>query len=355
MLETLRGGDVAQPDRRPTMKDVATLARVSLSTVSRYVNGDPGRPDLAERIAQAIDLLGYQRDLTASTLRRADRASASIGVLVADVGNPFFAAVLRGIEEVARARGCLTVAASSDESPARERELATALTARRIDGLVVVPAGTDSGYLRADRQLAVPLAFVDRAPRFLDADTVLSDNAGGTATAIRHLVERGHRRIGFLGDRHDMHTCLERLRGYRSALAGLVDDPALVRLDLDGSTAGAAVRDLLALPDPPTALFAAQNLLTVGAIRALRELGRHREVALVGFDDLPLADLLEPSVTVVAQRPVDLGRAAAELLFSRIDGYDGPTRTVTVATDFVARDSSRVRPRSDDQDRPASL
>src|SRR3954454_13112223 len=108
------------------MKDVATLAGVSLSTVSRFVNGDPGRADLAARIAQAIDLLGYQRDLTASTLRRADRASASIGVLVADVRNPFFAAVLRGIEEVARARGCLTVAASSDESPARERELATA-------------------------------------------------------------------------------------------------------------------------------------------------------------------------------------------------------------------------------------
>src|SRR4051812_33324437 len=135
------------------MKDVATLARVSLSTVSRFVNGDPGRPDLAERIAQAIDLLGYQRDLTASTLRRADRASASIGVLVADVGNPFFAAVLRGVEEAARARGCLTVAASSDEDPARERELAGALTARRIDGLIVVPAGTDSSYLRADRQI----------------------------------------------------------------------------------------------------------------------------------------------------------------------------------------------------------
>src|SRR5438874_2180512 len=155
----------SEPDgRRPTMKDVATLANVSLSTVSRFVNGEPGRPELVARIQQAIDLLGYQRDLTASTLRRADRASASIGVVVADVGNPFFAAVLRGIEEVARARGSLTVAASSDEDPARERELAPALVARRIDGLIVVPAGDDSGHLRTGRG---PLALVDRPPRYL--------------------------------------------------------------------------------------------------------------------------------------------------------------------------------------------
>src|SRR2546430_15281549 len=163
--------------RRPTMKDVATLANVSLSTVSRFVNGEPGRPELVARIQQAIDLLGYQRDLTASTLRRSDRASASIGVVVADVGNPFFAAVLRGVEEVARARGSITVAASSDEDPARERELATALVARRVDGLIVVPAAADSSYPPARRHPGLPLAFVDRPPRYLDADPVLSDHA----------------------------------------------------------------------------------------------------------------------------------------------------------------------------------
>ncbi len=200
--------------RRPTMKDVAMLARVSLSTVSRFVNGETARPELVARIQAAIDLLGYERDLTASTLRRADRASASIGVLVADVGNPFFAAVLRGIEEVARARGSVTVAASSDEDAARERELAAALIARRIDGLIVVPAADGSP------PRGVPLAFVDRPPRALDADTVLSDNAGGTRAAIRHLIARGHSRIGFLGDHERIFTCAERLRGYREALAG---------------------------------------------------------------------------------------------------------------------------------------
>jgi LacI family transcriptional regulator len=338
---------VAQVDgRRPTMKDVATLARVSLSTVSRFVNGDPGRPELAARIEQAIALLGYQRDLTASTLRRADRASASIGVLVADVGNPFFAAVLRGIEEVARARGSLTVAASSDEDPARERELAAALMARRIDGLVVVPAAEDSSHLRGGRHGGVPLSFVDRPPRYLDADTVLSDNAGGMAAATRHLIGRGHRRIGFLGDHERIYTCAERLRGYREALAGagLPADPALVRLELDQAAVAGAIDALIAAPEPPTALLASQNLLTIGAVHALRDRGLQRRIAFVGFDDVPLADALEPSVSVVAQQPVTLGRRAAELLFGRIEGYDGASRTILVDTELVRRQSSELSP-----------
>jgi LacI family transcriptional regulator len=320
------------------MKDVATLAKVSLSTVSRFVNGEPGRPELVARIQQAIDLLGYQRDLTASTLRRSDRASASIGVVVADVGNPFFAAVLRGIEEVARGRGSLTVAASSDEDPARERELAAALVARRIDGLIVVPAGEDSGHLRTGR---VPLAFVDRPPRYLDADTALSDNAGGAAAAVRHLRARGHTRIGFLGDHERIFTCAERLRGYREAL-GRPADPALVRLDLDQGVVASAVADLLALPHPPTALIASQNLLTIGTIRALRRSGQQHRVAFIGFDEIPLADTLDPSVTVVAQQPDALGRRAAELLFERIEGYAGPSRSVIVDTVLIPRESSEI-------------
>ena len=335
------------PDgRRPTMKDVATLARVSLSTVSRFVNGDPGRPELAARIAHAIDMLGYQRDLTASTLRRADRASASIGVLVADVGNPFFAAVLRGVEETARTRGTLTIAASSDEDPQLERELAAGLMARRIDGLIVLPAADDSAHLRGGRHGGVPLSFVDRPPQYLDADAVLSDNAGGMADATAHLIARGHRRIGFLGDHERIWTCAGRLRGYREALrtAGLPADPGLVRLALTEAAVDPAVRDLLDRAEPPTALVASQNLLTIAAVHALRGLCLQRRVAFVGFDDVPLAGALEPSVTVVAQRPATLGRRAAELLFERINGYQGAGRTVVVDTELVQRESSELRP-----------
>src|SRR3954471_534538 len=138
--------------RRPTMREVAAVADVSLSTVSRVVNGGAGvREDLAERVRDAVELLGYRHNLTASSLRRADRLSASIGLIFEDVSNPFFSAVHRGVEEVARERGVLTFAGSSDEVPERERELAESFSARRVDGLVIAPASSDHSYLQRDR------------------------------------------------------------------------------------------------------------------------------------------------------------------------------------------------------------
>jgi LacI family transcriptional regulator len=327
-------------DRRPTMKDVATLAGVSLSTVSRVVNGDPGRPDLAKRVLDAVEMLGYERDLTASTLRRADRSSGSIGLLLSDVGNPFFASVLRGIEDMARTRSSMTIVASSDEDPDRERALAATLTARRVDGLIIVPTGADNSYLQG-RRAHVPLVFIDRPPRYLDADAVLSDNYGGARMAAEHLRRFGHTRIAFLGDRHTLHTAVERRRGYESCVA----DP-LVRTDLDtASSAEAATHELLD-EHAPTALLTGQNLITIGAARALRQRGEQHRIALVGFDDVPLADLLDPGITVVAQQPVELGRQAASRLFARIDGDAGPSQSVTIATQLVERGSGEIRPAS---------
>ena len=202
------------------MKEVATLAGVSLATVSRVVNGDGKvRADLAERVREAVGLLGYRRDLTATNLRRADRSSSSVGVVFDDVANPFHAAVLRGVETVARTRGVLPLVGSSDEDAARERELAEAFLSRRVDGLIVVPASSDHSYLRAERDAGVALVFVDRPPSFIDADCVLSDNAGGAFAATAHLIAGGHRRIAFLGDQERIFTATERLRGYREALA----------------------------------------------------------------------------------------------------------------------------------------
>src|SRR5262245_43542286 len=217
--------------RRPTMREVATLAGVSLATVSRVINDEGSvRPDLAEKVQEAVALLGYRRDLTATNLRRADRASASIGVVFDDVANPFHAALLRGVETVARTRGVLPLVGSSDEDPARERELAEAFLSRRVDGLIVVPAGRDQSYLSAERDAGVALVFVDRPPAFIDADFVVSDNAGGARVATAHLIAHGHRRIAFLGDRESIFTATERRRGYEEALAehGIPYDSALV-------------------------------------------------------------------------------------------------------------------------------
>jgi LacI family transcriptional regulator len=330
------------------MREVAAVAGVSLSTVSRVINRDPNvRADLATRVNEAVTLLRYRRDAAATNLRRADRLSASIGLVFEDVSNPFNAAVHRAVEEVTRVRGVLTFAGSSDEDPERERELAHAFCARRVDGLIMLPSGADHSYLAPERDAGIGLVFVDRPPGFLDADVVLSDNAGGARAATAHLLAAGHRRIAHLGDRSHIYTAAERLRGHRSALAaqGVPDDPWLVRMDLVDTAAGyQATRDLLAGDDPPTALFATQNLITIGAVEALRSLGLQRAVALVGFDDIPLAGALEPALTVVRQDPAALGRVAAELLFARLDGDAGPSRRITLQTALVPRGSGELVP-----------
>jgi LacI family transcriptional regulator, galactose operon repressor len=341
------------------MRDVAGVAGVSVATVSRVINGNDVRDDLAAKVRDAIDVLGYRRDLMAMTLRRSDRLSASIGIIIEDVSNPFFAAVQRGVEEVARERGVITFASSSDDDALRERELADTLSARGVDGLVIAPSGGDQSYLARERDSGVALVFVDRPPRFFDGDCVVSDNLGGARAGAAHLIASGHRRIGFLGDRQAIHTAAERLRGFRQALAdhGIAAAPELERLDLATSASAVeATRELLGSPQPPTALFTGQNLITIGAIHALRAMGKENDVALVGFDDIPMGDALQPAVSVVAQEPLTSGRQAAELLFSRVDGYAGPARTVVVPTKLIARGSGElsVNRRSRAAGRPSS-
>jgi LacI family transcriptional regulator len=330
------------------MKDVASLAGVSLATVSRVMNGrDDVRADLAARVHDAVGVLGYRRDLTASNLRRTDRASATLGLIIEDVANPFFSSVHRGVEDVARTQGVLTFAGSSDEDPDRERELAEAFSARGVDGLVIVPCSSDQGYLARDRDAGTALVFVDRPPRFIDADAVVTDNAGGARAAVAHLIAAGHRRIAFLGDRPLVFTAAERRRGYRDALAaaGIPTEPALERVGLvDSAAAERAARELLLAPEPPSAIFAGQNLITIGTMRALRQLGLQRDVALIGFDEVTLADMVEPGVTVVLQDPYELGRQAAELLFSRLGGFTGESRLIVVPTQLVPRGSGEIEP-----------
>jgi LacI family transcriptional regulator len=336
------------PGRRPTMKEVASLSGVSISTVSRVLSGDTAVDDArAARVLDAVEMLGYQRNDVASALRRADRASASIGLVVEDVANPFFSAVHRGVEDIARTRDVVTLAGSSDQDPEQERRLAAAFTARRVDGLIVVPAGDDHSYLLRERAAGVALVFLDRPPRFLDADAVLTDNAGGARRAVEHLLSNGHRRIAFLGGREPIHTAVERRRGYLRALRdhGIAEDPDLLRTDLhDSMAAHEAARAILLAPNPPTALFTAQNLLTMGTLRALHELAAHHTVAHVGFDDIPLGDMLDPGLTVIAQDPHALGRTAAQLLFARLDGDDSPYDHHTLRTTLIARGSGEIRP-----------
>jgi LacI family transcriptional regulator len=332
------------------MVDVAALAGVGLKTVSRVVNSERGvSPELESRVRQAIEQLNYRRDANAATLRRLGRKTQTIGLVLEDVSNPFSSALHRGVEDAARGRGVLVFAGSCDEDADRERELIGTFRERRVDGIIVVPASHDHGYLYEERRAGTALVFVDRRASHLDADSVVSDNRGGATLAVGHLLERGHRRIAFLGDLLTISTAEERRRGYMYALesAGVPVDDRLMRVDLrDADAAARAVDEMLALPEPPTAFFAGQNLLTIGGVRALRRAGREREVALLGFDDVPLADMLDPAISVVAQDPQALGAAAAEQLFRRLDGDTAAAVHQVVPVTLIARGSGEIPPRS---------
>ena len=333
---------------RATMRDVAARAGVSLKTVSRVVNREPGvSPQLATRVTAAVAELGYRHHLGASHLRRGHRRTASIGVLVQDLGNGFCAEVLRAIEDRARASGVVVMASSIEEDPELEREMVDEWVARRIDGLILMPASREQSYLDADRSAGLAVVAVDRRPLSTVLDAVVADNQGGAAEAVGHLLRHGHQRIAFLGDSVDISTSVERRDGYRMALraSGTPAAPDLEKVDLrTQEQAARAVHELLALPCPPTALFAARNVICTGAVLALQQAGRSHEVALIGFDEVAVGELVEPRVTVVRQDTHAIGTRAMDRLLARLDGDDSPAVTEVLPTSLVPRGSGEIRP-----------
>lgn len=335
--------------KRSTMNDVAAAAGVSLKTVSRVINEEPNvSPDLADRVRAAVAQLGYRHNLAASNLRRGVR-SQTVGVLLHDLRNEFAAALLRAIEDRARPMGTAVLAASLDDDQEREAAFVEDLVTRRVDGLVLMPASSDQTYLEPELRAGLSVVAVDRPAHGVEVDTVVVDNAAGAAEATRHLIAQGHRRIACLTDRGRLWTAQERRAGYLDAMAtaNIPVDDELVIPDLPTAEAAAeATHWLLARDIQPSAIFAARNDLAVGALRALRAAGMERRVALAGFDEFPLSDLVTPSVTVVAQDVAGVGAATAELLLDRMNGLRKVPRTVIVPTRLIVRESSQVRPPS---------
>lgn len=330
------------------MRDVAALAGVSLKTVSRVVNREPNvSPSVRERVERAVAKLDYRHNLAASNLRKANGRTGTLGALVQDISNSFSAGVLRRIENAARARGMAILAASLDEDADRERSLVRDLVTRRVDGLIMMPSSDRQDYLASELRAGLPVVFVDRPPTGIDCDCVIVDNIRGGRVATEHLFAAGHRRIALVSDRADIYTATGRKAGFQGAYAarGLSPDPAVVVTGLRDEEAGLqAVDRLLSMADPPTAIFASRNTLCVGAARALFRRGLQRSVALVGFDDFPLADIVEPGLTVIRQDTARIADTVAELLFARLDGSTDLPRRVVFAPDLVARGSGEIPP-----------
>ncbi len=330
------------------MRDVAALAGVSLKTVSRVVNDEPGvSPDVRGRVTAAVNRLDYRPNMAASNLRRAGARTGLIGALVQDLSNSFSASLLRALEDSARRHGTAVLAASLDEGADREQEIVHELVTRRVDGLVIMPASERQDYLVGELRSGTPAVFVDRPPRGVDADSVTIDNQRGGRLAGDHLLSQGHRRIAVLIDMVRIPTAERRLAGITDAYAqrGLRPDPRMIVTGLRSTDEATEVmHELLALDEPPTAVFTARNILSTGAVRALAERGLRRDIALVGFDDFPLADLLDPPLTVIRQDVARIGKTVADLLFDRIEGNTSPPRHVVHEPTLVVRGSGEIPP-----------
>lgn len=302
-------------------------------TVSRVLSGGKNvRPPVRERVEQAVAELGYHRNENARSLRPGHR-SGLIGVVITNIANPYYADMQQGIEEVATAHSRRILVGNSREDVSLEQQLVADFLGRRVEGLIVVPAGPGpSEHLSAASLSGTPLVLASRAVAGLDADTVLIDDVGGAFQATALLLAEGHRRIAFLGNRNSLFTGRRRYQGFRQAhkAHGVAVVPELLRTgQQDVKSAEKAMLELLALKEPPTAVFSANNRNTVGAIRAIVSVRREspgassaaaQKIRLFGFDSFEFADLSPVPLSIVAHDPRDLGRQVASLLFERIDG-----------------------------------
>jgi len=333
--------------RRPTLAAVAEAAGVSLKTASRVLNEEPNvAPPTRARGQEAAQRLGFRRNAVAADLARGG-SSRLVGFVTGDLANPFYSALASGIERELRHHGLQLITTSSDEEPERERSLTEALVERRVGALVVTPTATDHSALRRELDDGLPVVFIDRPAQGVEADTVVIDNRGGVRDAVTHLLAHGHRRIALVGDVSRLWTFQERRDEFVATLRGAgVEDPSRYVRDgaHDAELARAFVAELLALPEPPTALVTANNKITIGALHALRDrstaVDGAPDVALVGFDDFALADLLH--VTVVGYDVVEMGRQAAALAVSRAENPDLAPRLVVVPTTLVVRGTGEV-------------
>lgn len=319
-----------------TMQDVATRAGVSAKTVSRVFNDDPNVTEKTRAKVQAVMAdMNYRPNMLARRFR--EGKDSAIGIAVPNIGDPFFATIIRTIEQLAMERGMFVFVTTLGQDPALEEQRVERLLRRNISGMVIAPVAGDQSYLKSWGS-SVPTVFVDREASNFEGSNVFVDDELHAAEAVAHLISHGHERIAFVGDDTSLITTKKRLAGYRSALAaaGLAHDASLELMDarllsfgyVDRSIADDHVRGLLALPEAPTAIFGANALCSMGLTAALHR-ARRGDIAFVSFGDFPMADALTPAVTVIDQNPEGLARLTGEILFEQMDGtVAGPVNKV---------------------------
>ncbi|MEU7645351.1 LacI family DNA-binding transcriptional regulator [Streptomyces huasconensis] len=356
-------GDPPRTPRTPTISEVAAEAGVGRATAARTLGGyGYVSPELKQRVLAAAEKLGYRANALARSMSTG--VSHTLGVVVADIGNPFFAGMVRGISDASRARGFDTIVLSTYEDLDEEIAATNVLIDKRVDGVIIASAAVGRGevtHIRTALKQGVPVVLVDRAIGSLDLDTVVIDNRDVAREAVETLIAAGHRRIGFVwgppvpqapatrrallaAAARNVWTDGERLRGYLDALddAGIPFDPELVMVGPKTEEhATEEVGRMLALPDRATALFCTETDAMTGALRAMRarKLSYPGDLSLIGFDDSAWAAVMDPPLTMIEQPVRQLGAKAAEALLDSLDGAEPRRETHTLHARLVGRSS----------------
>ena len=328
-----------------TLRDVGKRAGVSAMTVSRVINGREGvDPETQRRVEEAVEVLDYVPNRIARGLT--SQKTATIGLIVPDVANPFFSPVVRGAEATARRAGYRVLLCNSEGDLRLDREYIEDLVSHRVEGLLLAPANDQSRHsifplLRRE----FPLVLIDRALPDLDCDLVVGDSASGARNLVEHLLAVGHRDIAHITDADDTSTGRERLRGYQEALAAAAipyREDLVFRTTVDQIGGYRATQQVLAMDRLPTAIFTVNNMTVVGAMKALRERGFSvpQDMGLVCFDDVEHLAVLSPFLTVIDQPAETFGSLGAQLLLERISGKAGRrSRRIVLQTDLLVRSS----------------
>ncbi len=330
-----------------TIKDVAQRAGVSPTTVShvinetRFVSGD-----LRARVLEAMEELNYQPSAVARSLRR--KTTHTIGMMVPDSSNPFFAEVARGIEDTSFDQGYSVILCNSDGDMEKEQFYINVLVEKRVDGIIFVAAGGSAQHIRSLLERDMPLVVVDREIAGVEVDSVLTDNLQGGYLATKHLIELGHRRIGCITGPSDLTPSAERVIGHKRALTEhnlAANENLILKGDFQYESGYKAVHEFLAMNEPPTAVFACNDLMAVGAISGVRKQGQRvpEDLAIVGFDDIALASFTNPPLTTVAQPKYEMGILAAQMLMERIKDKTMLPRRHLLETTLVVRESCHPR------------
>jgi LacI family transcriptional regulator len=327
-----------------TIVEVAKSAGVSPATVSRVV-GNYGyvSEKTRQKVQAAVKEMGYRPNTIARSM--VTKSTRTIGLVVTDITNPFFAQLARGVEAITWQNGYTLILANSDEDSERERAIIRALQEKQVDAFIIVPASSkNASHLEELVASRAPVVLLDRGVKNLVVDSVMVDNEEGAYQAVTHLIKLGHSRIGIILDNPDITTNEERLSGYQRAITahGLQMEKGLIQsCQYTRQSAYELVHGMLQTPDRPTALFTTNNFMTIGAIKAVNEAGLNipKDIALVGFDDLEWNQLNSPQLTAVAQPVTEMGNLAGQRILARIKNENTPAMEIRLKTRFIIRES----------------